>query len=88
MSINTILKAFTNVIPPKCFNCCCKDTENYCWLLQTRVDPDGKPDNCPLVVKKEFKPVLGTPEVGEPWGKPTDTSKHKRLGEWRMESKE
>ena len=48
MSCNRIIKAVTNVMPPKCFNCSCKDADDYCWLLHTKVDPDGKPDDCPL----------------------------------------
>ena len=45
------------------------------------------PDWCPLVVEPEPHTFKNT-EVGEPWGKPTDFSKHKTLGKWQMGHKE
>ena len=56
MSCNRILKAVTNRMPPKCFNCCCwmvgsewKLNAGYCWLLERTTSADDKPEDCPLV---------------------------------------
>ena len=56
MICNTILKAITNRMPPKCFNCCCwwcghREVRGYCWLLERNTDMFDKPKDCPLVVE-------------------------------------
>ena len=53
MSCNRIIKAITNRMPPKCFNCCVWDWDDewekgYCWLLHRKTAINEKPDDCPL----------------------------------------
>lgn len=63
MSCNRILKAITNQMPPKCFNCCAWEVnehvgeKGYCWLMHKKTMHNEKPDLCPLV-KEESVTII------------------------------
>jgi hypothetical protein len=81
------------VLPERCGKCWLSVRSPHpaftriCVVANGAITPlgesSGRPDFCPLELYSGQKThVSQNCEVGEPWGKPTDFSKHRIVGKW------